>query len=147
MYIKSVTSFILVFIQFGCIIGILLTGEIVLASLVYKLIIFAGILLGILAILEMRHSKLNVSPDIKEGATIIKSGPYKWIRHPMYLAVLTVMLAVTLADPNPARWILIIVLTINLLIKMHHEERLLVNALNGYETYQKSTKKILPFIY
>jgi protein-S-isoprenylcysteine O-methyltransferase Ste14 len=95
----------------------------------------------------MRGGKLNISPDLKDGATIIREGPYKWIRHPMYLAVLTVMLGITLVDPNPARWILLIVLTINLVVKMHHEEKLLQARFKEYPGYQKSTKRILPFVY
>lgn len=147
MLIRSFQSFILVFIQFACIIGILLTGEIFTNSIIYNLIIIAGILVGIWAILAMRGGKLNISPDLKDGATIIREGPYKWIRHPMYLAVLTVMLGITLVDPNPARWILLIVLTINLVVKMHHEEKLLQARFKEYPGYQKSTKRILPFVY
>src|SRR5829696_89045 len=56
-------------------------------------------LLGILLFWSMfRHLGLNVtSTSMPRGnATLVTSGPYRWIRHPMYSAALIMIVATTL---------------------------------------------------
>jgi protein-S-isoprenylcysteine O-methyltransferase Ste14 len=48
----------------------------------------SGIAVGLWAIFEMQKSKLNIAPHVRKGAILISSGPYRVIRHPMYLSLL-----------------------------------------------------------
>jgi len=118
---------------------------------VYKLlglgISFFGLFIGALALYENRLENFNIRPDIKVGGKLITSGIYKFIRHPMYSAVLLSMGGVLFLYPMKYEYALYIFLLLTLLIKLHYEERLWKCEDPEYLTYCKSSKKIIPFIY
>ena len=84
-------SHILVSIQFILLGLLLLPYEVVYLSYgTYFSLTCNALALG-LALWTFKHNRLgnfNIIPDIKEGCQLITSGPYAYIRHPMYSAVL-----------------------------------------------------------
>lgn len=107
----------------------------------------AGGLLGLWAIAAMRHSKLNITPDVRPGARLVARGPYRWIRHPMYAALMLAGLGLVWYHPSPARWVALGILGIDLLVKLHYEEGLLAAAIPDYRAYQARTKRLIPYLY
>jgi protein-S-isoprenylcysteine O-methyltransferase Ste14 len=106
-----------------------------------------GVALGLWAIISMRKSKLRVTPDVASGAILIKKGPYKYLRHPMYLAVLIVCLGLFLTNVYSMTILFYIFLIVILSLKIIYEERLLKIAFPNYKNYTKKTKKLIPFIF
>jgi len=94
-----------------------------------------------------RHLGLNVTSTSmpRTDATLITSGPYRFIRHPMYLAALILLLAASLLMAN---WIVAVggVSCFALLAaRSRLEERRLIEKFgDAYREYQRTTGRFLP---
>ncbi len=144
---SRLVSYTLVAIQFACLTAIVLTGSILARNPVLLAVEVAALLLGVWAILTVRIGNVNVLPDPRQEAVLVQSGPYRWIRHPMYAALLLGTLALVLDSPSGLRWSLWIVLLINLVIKLHYEERMLLEHFGGYGAYMAGSKRLIPYLY
>jgi protein-S-isoprenylcysteine O-methyltransferase Ste14 len=140
-------SYSLVLIQFLCLAVLALTGPWLASPLFYLALEMAGIALGLWAIAAMRVGNFNITPAIKQGGLFVKRGPYRFIRHPMYLALLVTTLPLVLDAFTWLRLAIWLILLIDLVVKLNYEERLLAAHFFGYATYQQQTKRLLPFVY
>ena len=139
-------SLVLVAVQFALLAYLAITGP-WLARGWPLLLEVAGGLLGVWALAAMRRSKLNITPDVRPGARLVERGPYRWIRHPMYAALLLVGLGLVWHHPSLPRWMALAILGLDLLVKLHYEERLLAAAFPDYRAYQARTKRLIPYLY
>lgn len=147
MPLSTIKSYTLVFVQFLSIGLILITGPIYSANIFLLIIELSGAMLGIWAILSMGIGKFNIIPDPKEGSHIVTRGPYRLIRHPMYLSLLLFTLPLVIADFSWWRGIFWLVLLIDLILKLNYEETLLEKKLDGYSEYKRNSYRLIPFIY
>ena len=95
----------------------------------------------------MKSSKLRISPIPYPEATLVTNGPYKWIRHPMYGAIIIMVYGMLLIHFSWIRMIVAIGLILLLVFKLNWEEEMLLNKFEDYRQYQKSTWKIIPELY
>ena len=107
----------------------------------------AGILLGLWAIGSNRPGNFNIRPTPRVGGRMIRSGPYGWVRHPMYTAVLACALACVIATPTAATWAGAAALLIVLLTKARLEERWMITSHPEYAAYRDRTKGFLPGLF
>ena len=142
----SFRSYSLVIIQLLCLGGILITGPVFASSPMALGLELLGFALGIWALGSMTFRNLNVLPDIRAGSRLVTHGPYRYIRHPMYSALLLVTLAMVLDALSTVRLILWIVLATDLWAKLWYEEQLLARHFEEYEAYQQRTKRLIPFL-
>lgn len=140
-------SYLLVGVQFACLAGILLSGPIIPPAPLWALVVMLGVLLGVWAVLAMRIPEVSVLPEVRPGARLVTRGPYRWLRHPMYSAVLLLGLGLVMGAPSPLRWGLWLVLLADLVVKLNYEERLLGRRFSGYQAYRQRTWRIVPFLY
>ena len=106
-----------------------------------------GIGFGIWGIIAMHVGNFNIQPEVK-STYLVKSGPYKWIRNPMYLAVILIYLPIVIKNFNWLNSLMFMVLLITLLLKITSEEQFLeVRFGEDYIAYKKETKRLIPFIY
>jgi protein-S-isoprenylcysteine O-methyltransferase Ste14 len=138
---------IFVIIQFAALGAILLTGPLFAPGAVLLAIELAGLALGAWAVLSMGISRVSIFPTPRAGAQLVARGPYAFIRHPMYSALLLFTLPIVIAAPTPLRMGLWLTLLVNLVFKLHYEESLLVSQFPGYSEYQQRTSKLIPFLY
>jgi len=78
------------------------------------------------------------------GTGIAAHGAFRWVRHPMYSAVLVASLGVALARGSFFSEVLVVVLAVFFEIKTRREERFLVAAYEGYAGYAARTGKFVP---
>ena len=133
-------------VQVLCIAYILLTGF-WLASPAWVWLEILGVALGVWAVATMKPRHLSPFPEPSRDTRLVTRWPYRWIRHPMYLAVLAVTLALAIDRPTPARWVVWFVLLGDLLLKLQYEEALLTRRFPEYAAYRKRTKRLIPFVY
>lgn len=103
-----------------------------------------GGLLGLWALAANRPGNFRLVPDVKPGARLVQTGPYRWVRHPMYTAVLLLTLGGLLCQWAPLRLLAWLALGAVLYAKAVREERLLAARFPGYAAYQARTRRFLP---
>lgn len=141
-----IRSYLHVVIQFSAIFYLLYSGSKIAAS--YWIIIeVTGLIMGLWAIWEMRHSAFSVYPNPEKAARLIVSGPYKLVRHPMYLALFLVLIPLVISYPKMYRILWMIIFTVNQLMKIKYEERVLMKKIPEYRIYMLNSKKLIPFLY
>jgi len=91
-------------------------------------------------------SNFNITPEIKEKAKLITTGAYAYIRHPMYFAVLLIMLGVVTTHFNLTSGLIYLGLILILFLKAQKEEKLWSQKSTAYKKYMKTTKMFIPFI-
>jgi len=137
---------LLVFLQFGLIGLMLYFSKGVLQSITGIIIFIAGVLLGLWAITHHKRGNFNIQPKLKEGCTLVTSGAYNYIRHPMYTSVILMMLGVWVSTPTLLEFLFFILLILVLVLKAKREEALWCGHDQAYLDYQKRTKLFIPYI-
>jgi protein-S-isoprenylcysteine O-methyltransferase Ste14 len=112
------------------------------------LIIVLGFALRVWAVTTLGVS-FRTTVEINVNQKVIKNGPYKLIRHPSYTGLLLFCLGYGIAVQNWLSLFVAVVLPLSALIyRMQVEEKALVSSLGSeYETYLRSTKKLIPWIW
>ncbi len=140
-------SLLFVIVQFACLGLIALTGPLFPSNAVLLVLELLGIGLGIWAILAMRIGNFNIMPDPLKHSQLVTSGPYRMIRHPMYLAILLTTLPLIIYSFDIFRLAIWLVLLIDLIFKLVYEENLLSEKLVGYDRYIERSFRLFPYIY
>lgn len=144
---QHLRGYVYVALQFACVGALLLSGPLLPRSLPVALTFLVALLLGLWAVLSMGLGKFRISPYLHPSGQFHRSGPYRFVRHPMYLALILAMLGSLAGDPSPARIGLWLALVLVLVLKLRMEERLLMDRYPGYAAYATSTRRVLPFVY
>jgi len=95
------------------------------------------------------HNKIgnfNIVPEIKDEAKLIVTGPYKFVRHPMYSSLILFMLGVVLWHFNWINLLFVTIMSIAVILKAFKEEKLWHVNDATYEAYKKRTTMIIPFL-
>jgi len=113
-----------------------------------KVPVAAGGLIALWAIYAMKkRSRIHILPVLLPGSNLVTSGPYRWVRHPMYTSLLVIFIPFVIADFDPARLIALVLMTAVLIAKLTREEKQLREAFADYDLYARKTFRIIPWIY
>ena len=82
-----------------------------------------------------------------EARVLVRSGPYRWVRHPMYLAHFVIFLCVTLLRFAPLTLALYMVFIAGQIFRATIEERKLTEAFPDYEPYRGKTGMFFPKLF
>jgi protein-S-isoprenylcysteine O-methyltransferase Ste14 len=105
-----------------------------------------GGLLGLWALAVNRPGNFNIRPTPRSGGHLVQRGPYGWIRHPMYTAVMACALGFAWAGDSVWGWVGAVTLAGVLVTKATLEERWMLSAHPGYAAYCAGTRRFLPGI-
>ncbi len=78
---------------------------------------------------------------------LVTTGPYRFIRHPIYAAIVYFTLAGVAGNWSWRNVALFGVVCLGAAIRIFCEERLVVIDYPGYSEYAKRTKRIVPFVF
>jgi protein-S-isoprenylcysteine O-methyltransferase Ste14 len=109
-----------------------------------------GVLLGFLGIFRVfkENSYASATVEIGKEQRVIDTGPYAFVRHPMYTAALLMFAATPLALGSYWALLLIIPLTGVLAWRLSDEERFLIRNLPGYAAYRQRTRyRLIPGVW
>jgi protein-S-isoprenylcysteine O-methyltransferase Ste14 len=100
------------------------------------LLLFAGI----------RHlgAALQVNPAPKAGANLVTTGIYRWLRHPIYTAIVLLVAGLFLRTPTIAVAGATAIVILYLAIKIRFEERLLLASYPDYAEYRRRAWGLVP---
>jgi len=116
------------------------SGALHLASLV---LVLGGNYFCMVALLKLGRS-LSIMPEARR---LVTDGPYRYVRHPLYLAEAVVLLGIFLQFRSlPVALIVVAVLGFQFL-RMHYEEGVLRAAFPEYADYARRTARLIPGIY
>jgi protein-S-isoprenylcysteine O-methyltransferase Ste14 len=88
----------------------------------------------------------HATADPTEGG-VVTTGPYRFIRHPIYTAVCVIVLAGALSHPSvPAVGLAVLAWT-GAIGRMLAEERLLLQRYPEYADYMARTRRMIPFVF
>jgi len=89
-----------------------------------------------------------VKIDAERGHFVVTTGPYAWVRHPMYTVIIILLFAVPVSLGSRYALILAVFLTVLLVIRTYLEDRILHVELEGYPDYAKQTPyRLIPGIW
>ena len=137
---------LLVGAQFSLIGLMILFSRDLLHSSVAIVIFLIGVAFGLWAISHNKRGNFNIRPVLKDGCILITTGPYRFIRHPMYTSVITMMLGVFISTPTLPEFVMLLVLIAVLYLKARREEKLWCSHNPGYLNYKKRTKLFIPYL-
>lgn len=145
---RNPKSLLLVLVQALLLFYIFISGSVIPTNPLSSLLELGGIGLGLWSLWSMRMTSIQITADVAPDSNLIIDGPFEFIRHPMYLAVIIVVFGLLLNEITTLRLIAALLLACDLILKANYEETLLTKYFEkGYEDYQKKTKKFIPFIY
>jgi len=143
-------------LKFASILGYGMAALVLIILVLLKSILavgFVAVIVQVLAVLLMIWARFtfgrrsfHATADPTEGG-LITSGPYHYLRHPIYAAVIYFLWAGILSHLTLLNVILGIVGTIGLFIRIFAEEHLLNKGYPGYSEYARRTKRIIPYIF
>lgn len=123
-----------------------LTGDPLLLRIAGTFIYSAGLLIAIRGRTELGGNWSDIeAARVLNEQKVVSNGPYRLIRHPIYVGDLLLLLGLELALNS---WLVVGVLLLAPIVLRQavREEKKLASALPGYQAYCESTKRFIPFI-
>jgi protein-S-isoprenylcysteine O-methyltransferase Ste14 len=143
-------------IKIGILIGIVIqtfledvlpiTQEPLILRIVGAAVYTAGLLVAILARLQLADNWTDIeNGQVLSNHIIVSNGLYRYIRHPIYIGDLLLLLGLELSLNS---WLVVALGLIApvVLWKAVREERILIKNLPGYAEYCKTTDRFIPFV-
>jgi protein-S-isoprenylcysteine O-methyltransferase Ste14 len=98
---------------------------------------------------SLRYLGKNYSPcfDAHMPFELVVVGPYKFIRHPMYLAKLTVVIGNFVLSGSLWFIPMFLYLLLETVRTIVNEEEYLARSLLGYADYQRATTRMVPLVF
>lgn len=81
-------------------------------------------------------NRLSPFPKPVEDAVLIDSGPYRFVRHPMYSGIIAFVLGASIAYMVPAAMLAAPAFLVFFMAKTSHEEHMLADEVPGYRQYR-----------
>ena len=104
---------------------------------------FFGLIVLFLAMAQL-NTNLTPWPSPKSGGTLVSSGLYRFVRHPIYAGILVFAICFALYNGSGSRLILSGLLGLLFYFKSSYEEKLLAEKFPKYDVYQKMTGRFFP---
>lgn len=143
-----VASMVATFLLVG--VGLMPTGPVAWEATVRSfqiglLIAVVGASLAVVALVSL-GSNFSIVP---EAQSLVVTGPYRWLRHPMYSAEFLMMLGIALSDPRIAFLIGAIGVFALQVYRIRMEEQLLLAAFpHAYEEFVTRTRyRLIPHVW
>lgn len=105
-----------------------------------------GLVLAMSVVIQNGYAAANVT--VEAGQSLVSTGLYGWVRHPMYTGNVVMMVGVPLALGS--YWGLTFLLpgVALLMVRILDEEQLLAQELSGYQEYTRRVRyRLLPYLW
>jgi protein-S-isoprenylcysteine O-methyltransferase Ste14 len=113
------------------------------ADMVSTALILVGSSAAVVALLQLGGSFSMMA----EARRLVASGPYRYVRHPLYLAEEVAVLGLFMQFFSIWTTIILVLQIAFQLRRMHHEEAVLSETLPAYAAYRSTTARLIPGVY
>ena len=100
------------------------------------------------ALSENRYAEAVSRVQEERGQRVCSTGPYAFVRHPMYSAIIMWCISVVMVFPNV--WVALVsgAVAAVIVLRTALEDAMLVNGLPGYAEYRNSVRwRLVPFVW
>jgi protein-S-isoprenylcysteine O-methyltransferase Ste14 len=84
---------------------------------------------------------------VKEGHEVVRRGPYRWVRHPLYVGLVLALLGSAATVGARAGYLMIALCFLGIFFKSKREEAMLSRRLPGYAEYKQHVKGFIPHVF
>ena len=122
-------------------------------SVVPKWLVITAVLLFLASYLiyteVMRENAyLSRTIEVSDNQTVVDTGIYSLVRHPMYMATILMFLMIPLILGSFVSFVVFLGYPVIIAVRINNEEKVLTEQLEGYAEYKKKVKyKIIPFVW
>lgn len=103
---------------------------------------------GLWAEVMRENAFLSRTVEIQENQTVVDTGLYGIVRHPMYFSAVLLYLSIPLVLGSLLSFAVSLLLIPVLVMRILNEEKVLENGLEGYREYKQKVKyRLIPFIW
>ena len=103
---------------------------------------------GLYAEVMRENAWLSRTVEVQENQTVIDTGLYGIIRHPMYTATILLFLAMPLVLGSWVSFAIMLLYPVVIVFRIRNEEQVLEAGLAGYREYKQRVRcRLLPFIW
>ena len=113
------------------------------ARLIGSFVAGVGVLLILFAVVSLRRV-IQIAPEPKSNGALIQSGPYKYLRHPIYTGIIVCVVGLFLRTPTIWIGLASLIVVVFLFLKAGFEESLLLDRYAGYTEYRARTFGLFP---
>lgn len=108
----------------------------------------ASCVLTTAALMENAHAESVARLQPERAQTVCSTGPYAWVRHPMYAAIIMWCVAIVLVFPCLPVALVSAVVAALIVCRTLLEERMLAAGLPGYDAYCHTVRwRLIPFVF
>ncbi len=103
---------------------------------------------GVWAIKSVGEQNWSVYPLPNSNSSVSNSGPYNYVRHPMYTTLIFFFLPMVIRENNWYSWLFYGILGLTLILKISFEEKQLIAKHPEYQDFKLATKyRLIPFVW
>ena len=115
-------------------------------TVVGDILVAVGLSVTMLVVAQNGYAAANIT--IESGQTLVSTGLYGLVRHPMYTGNVIMMVGVPLALDSYWGLVFVIPALLALALRIRDEEELLQHELSGYRDYtQRVHYRLLPYVW
>ena len=115
-------------------------------TVVGDILVAVGLGVAMLVIAQNGYAAANIT--VESGQTLVSTGLYGLVRHPMYTGSVIMMVGVPLALDSYRGLVFVIPALLALALRIRDEEDLLTHELSGYRDYtQRVQHRLLPYVW
>jgi protein-S-isoprenylcysteine O-methyltransferase Ste14 len=114
-----------------------------LLNLMSSVCVIAGMALAIFTVLHLGKA-FSLVPQAR---MLVRSGPYRWLRHPLYVCEEIAVFGALLQFPSPITALIFATHVGIQVCRIIYEEKLLRETFPEYREYSASTWRLIPFVW
>ncbi|SPM35527.1 membrane protein [Mycobacterium rhizamassiliense] len=109
-------------------------------------LVAAGLGIAMLVVIQNGYAAATVT--VETGQHVVSSGVYAFVRHPMYVGNVIMMIGIPLALGSYWGLLFVIPGVVVLVVRIRDEESMLVHELAGYPEYVRDVRyRLLPYVW
>ena len=105
--------------------------------------VIVGMVLTLVTVVQLGRA-FSLVPQARK---VVRGGPYRWLRHPLYLAEEIAVFGTMLQFLSAGTMAIFIAHVAVQICRIHYEENLLRRTFPEYATYAAANWRVLPFVW